>query len=215
MRASQCSIRIRLYIVRLTLKIKFLLREPNAPTPWITRPTMNAFMFGAAPQMTLPTSKMTTMDRKSHFTLKTPYALPLWTALAFVSDQELRKGVCSLLLQGQNRDSTHSKGYTDPWQFFDLAESRDNSRLNVRNLLKISHVSLQMTIPGVLINLQWCHREHKEALSRQVTSRPRTTAENGQFRKAPSPLQVTNLEAANGSLWITILILGLGASLYV
>lgn len=35
--------------------------DPDPPTPHITRPTIKAFMFGAAPQRAEPTSKMTTL----------------------------------------------------------------------------------------------------------------------------------------------------------
>ena len=44
---------------------------PLPPIPAITRPTIKAFMFGAAPHNALPTSKMKIEVLSSHLMLKT------------------------------------------------------------------------------------------------------------------------------------------------
>jgi hypothetical protein len=49
---------------------------PAAPTPAMARPTMSASELGAAPQMTLPTSKMMMETRKVILSGKYLNALP-------------------------------------------------------------------------------------------------------------------------------------------
>ncbi len=49
---------------------------PAPPAPAIARPTIRAVLFGATPQMRLPSSKMKTANRKDHLRLKYLYALP-------------------------------------------------------------------------------------------------------------------------------------------
>lgn len=70
-------------VVLIATKFKVPRYIPAPPTPAMTLPTISAFMLGAAPQIALPTMKMTTETTWVHLTLKVPYALPLAMKLVF------------------------------------------------------------------------------------------------------------------------------------
>jgi hypothetical protein len=101
----------------------------------MTRPTIKAFMFGAAPQMALPTSKRRMQVMKSDLMSKTPKALPLQQSFVVsISLQKLaKKGRC-LHVQRQDCHVSEHEADSNPCQVLLSSECRDDGGLEIGDL---------------------------------------------------------------------------------
>lgn len=64
-------------VVKEAIKLIVPKYIPAPPPPAHTRPTMRAFMLGAAPHSALPAAKLRRLAMKSHFWSNMPYACPI------------------------------------------------------------------------------------------------------------------------------------------
>lgn len=136
-----------------------------------------------------------THEMNSHFTLKTPYALPLSSnrqSPLRLTIQSMGASVGIKCSHGQDRDRSQIDGNPDPRQFLNLPERLDDGRLDVRDLLtvRIAHAGRR---EGKLACSQWLYQGNRTGRSIQWRCRQRTTGMGGRSVQVPLLLRVSAL----------------------
>jgi len=125
----------------------------------MTRPTMRVSIFGAPPQIALPTSKINTETMYSHFALNIPYDLPL----GLVSASEVWSGGRRYIPCEDRWTTAQYEANTKPTELVNFSEPFDDRSLDVGGLDEGGQClwsSKQLPFK----NLQLCCRGQRETL---------------------------------------------------